>query len=67
VGKGYESIEYGVLSIGRGNNPTQRGTGDRMMAEAIISRWRVTATGVGNSEVGFSAIGRRNLEPAAEG
>jgi hypothetical protein len=29
--------------------------------------WRVTATGIGNSGFGFSAISRGWLEPAAEG
>jgi len=29
--------------------------------------WRVTATGIGNSGFGLSAISRRYLEPAAEG
>jgi hypothetical protein len=37
------------------------------LAGVLIFKWRVAATGGGNSGGGFSAIGRRNLKPAAEG
>jgi hypothetical protein len=36
VDKEYESIEYGVLSIGRGNNPAQRGAEDRRIGGEFI-------------------------------
>jgi hypothetical protein len=45
VDKEYESIEYGVLSIGRGNNPAQRGAEDRRIGGGRIFRSRVSAVG----------------------